>query len=310
MKAMRLSDSTVNRLEECDESIPRPGADEVLIEVHAAGVTRAEVEWHPTTHTKDGGRRSRATPGHEFSAVISSVGAKVNEFRAGQEVYGFNDWFSDGATAEYCLTRPDMIALKPRQATHAEAASVPISALTALQGLFDRAKLSAGDSVLIHGGSGGVGVLAIQLARRVGARVLTTASGEHAAFLSTLGANEVIDYRRERFEERAPQVDVVFDTVGGEILERSWNVLKPGGRLVTIASKQEATATGRNKDAFFIVEPNRRQLEEIARAIDRGELEPVVSRVYPFAEAERAYFDSNRDGKKPGKRVIALRDSK
>jgi NADPH:quinone reductase-like Zn-dependent oxidoreductase len=284
-------------------------AGEVLIEVHAAGVTRAEISWQPTTHTKDGGPRSRATPGHEFSGVIARVGAKVGEFRAGQEVYGLNDWYSDGATAEYCLTRPDMIALKPEGSTHVEAAATPIGALTARQGLFDRAKLNAGETVLIHGGAGGVGVFAIQLARRAGARVLTTASGEDAAFLDALGAHEVIDYHQERFEDRAGMVDVVFDTVGGEILERSWSVLKPGGRLVTIASGEEAALAGRAKDAFFIVEPNRRQLEEIAQAIDRGEIKPIVASVYPFVDAERAYFGSDGDGKKPGKRVVAIRES-
>src|SRR5262249_38830765 len=157
-----------------------------------------------------------------------------------------------------------------------EAASVPIGALTAWQGLFERAKLRAGERVLIHGGSGSVGVFAIQLARQRGADVLTTASAQHPGFLVGLRARQVIDYRAERFEDVAGKVDVVFDGVGGQALARSWAVLNPRGRLVTIAADSEGASDERTRQAFFIVEPNHQQLSVIAEQLDSGQLRPIV----------------------------------
>jgi NADPH:quinone reductase-like Zn-dependent oxidoreductase len=145
----------------------------------------------------------------------------------------------------------------------------PIGALTAWQGLIERARLQAGERVLIHGGSGAVGVFAIQLARRTGAHVITTASSRNFDFLSQLGANEVIDYRLDRFEDRARDLDVVFDAVGGETLKRSWSLLKPQGRMVTIAADSEGTKDERIEKAFFIVEPNQKELTEISRLLTR-----------------------------------------
>jgi NADPH:quinone reductase-like Zn-dependent oxidoreductase len=165
----------------------------------------------------------------------------------------------------------------------------PISALTAWQGLFERARLAAGQHVLIHGAAGGVGVFAVQLARRRRARVTATAAAGNLDFVRGLGADEVIDYRAERFEERVRGVDAVFDTVGGDTLRRSWEVLKPGGRLVTIATSQEASQDERTRSAFFIVEPRRAELEEVARLIDAGEVRPVVGAEFPLADALLAY---------------------
>src|SRR5262245_11214620 len=202
MKAMRLADSDATAvLVEENVPQPRPGRGELLIQVHAAGVTPTELLWYTTTHNKNGERRSRAVPGHEFSGVIAAVGKDTAGFDVGQEVYGTNDWFSDGATAEYCITEPSSIAQKPVSLTHVEAASVPIGALTAWQGLFDRARLQAEEHVLVHGGAGAVGIFAIQLARFRGAHVTTTASARNFAFVSQLGADQVIDYRAVRFED-------------------------------------------------------------------------------------------------------------
>lgn len=175
----------------------------------------------------------------------SVAGGDATTFETGQEVYGLNDWFADGAMAEYCTTKPSSVASKPPRLTHIEAASVPIGALTAWQGLFDRAKLQAGERVLVHGGAGAAGVFAMQIARFYGARVIATASARNIDFVSRLGAEQVIDYRAARFEERLQDIDVVFDTVGGETLERSWGVLKPGGRIITIASDGASSSAGR-----------------------------------------------------------------
>lgn len=305
MKAMSFN-QTGGSLVEREVLVPQPGPGEVLIQVHAAGVTPTEVQWYPTTHTKDGKPRYDAVPGHEFSGVVASLGEGVEDFGPGREVYGLNDWFAEGATAEYCVSVSKNIAAKPRHLSHVETASVPIGVLTAWQGLFGRAHLQAGERVLIHGGSGAVGVYAVQLARRAGAHVVTTASLRHREFLQQLGAEQVIDYRAERFEDLARDIDVIFDGVGGETLARSWDVLKPGGRLVTIAADSEGTADERTKAAFFIVEPNRSQLAEAAALLDRGELRAFVDGVVPLAEASSAYFGTAGRAMGRGKIVVEV----
>src|ERR1700722_4379201 len=196
MRAMRLSKSEDGAVEFTAAEVPqpKPAAGEVLVRVHAAGVTATEVIWYPTTHTKDGSLRTNAIPSHEFSGVIAEVGSDVRDFRVGQDVYGVNDWFADGALAEYCVTTPVEIAPKPTKISHAEAATVPISALTAWQGLIDRAHLQSGQRVLIHGASGGVGTFAVQLAHDLGAYVFATAAARNRNFVKHLGAEEFIDY--------------------------------------------------------------------------------------------------------------------
>src|SRR5262249_24743238 len=156
-----------------------------------------------------------------------------------------NDWFADGAMAEYCIAQPAAVAAKPKRLTAVEAASVPIGALTAWQGLFDRAKLQAGQRVLVHGGAGAVGTYAIQLARLRGAKAPASAGAGNLGFVAELGAERVIDYRAVRFEDAVSGMDVVFDTVGGETLQRSWGVLKPGGTMITIAADGETTSDER-----------------------------------------------------------------
>ena len=163
--------------------------------------------------------------------------------------------------------------------------------------MVERAGLGAGQRVLIHGAAGGVGTFAVQLARWLGARVTGTASAANLDFVRSLGADEVIDYRVERFEDVVRDVDVVFDTVGGETLERSWDVLKPGGRLVTVAASGEQTTDERIRAAYFIVEPSGTQLAEIARLIDGGALRPVVGAVFSLAEARQAYQSKPSHGK-------------
>jgi NADPH:quinone reductase-like Zn-dependent oxidoreductase len=307
MKTMRLSDSAQPPVL-IEETVPQPQPrrGELLVRVYAAGVTPTELLWYPTTHSKNGERRNHAVPGHEFSGVIAAVGEDAVGFAIGQEVYGMNDWFSDGALAEYCITQPASLAQKPPSLTHVEAASVPISALTAWQGLFDRARLQAEERVLVHGGAGAVGIFAIQLARSRGAQVTATASARNLAFVSQLGAAQVIDYRAVRFEDNVRDMDVVFDTVGGETLQRSWAVLKSGGRMVTIAADSEYTTDDRVKQAFFIVEPNREQLTRIGNLLEAGDLQPVVAAVLPLARASEAYTGEVRQRRGCGKLVVAV----
>lgn len=305
MRAIRLSQSKHGpTLVEADVPKPHPRRGDLLIRVHAAGLTPTELLWFPTTHKPSGERRRLAVPGHEFSGVIADAGDDVQGFNVGQEVYGMNDWFADGAMAEYCLARPTSVAPKPRRLTDIEAASVPIGGLTAWQGLYDRAKLQAGEHVLIHGGAGAVGSFAVQLARLRGAHPTATASARNLAFVAALGAETVIDYRAARFEQHVSGMDVVFDTVGGETMQRSWSVLKPGGRMVTIAATGETTSDDRIKRAFFIVEANRDQLLRIGALLEGGDLRPVVDAVVPFSQAPAAYVGDLDCRRGRGKLVV------
>jgi len=289
----------------CEVAHPVPQPGELLIRVHAVGVTPTELIWYPTTHSTAGSNRPQAIPGHEFSGIVAA-GGDGGIFTVGQEVFGMNDWFVDGATAEFCCTVPSAVAPKPVGLTHAEAASIPISALTAWQGLFERGHLQPGERVLIHGGSGAVGVMAIQLARWHGARVTTTASGRNREFLLQLGAEQVIDYHTEQFEDSCHGIDVVFDTVGGTTRQRSWDILGPTGRLVTIAADAEYTQDERTKRAYFIVEPNQQQLIHIAGLLDSHQLQPVINTVLQFDQAGRAYTDESITRGGRGKIVVAV----
>jgi NADPH:quinone reductase-like Zn-dependent oxidoreductase len=307
MNVMRFNDRPYNpALIPGTAPIPKPQAGELLIRVHAAGVTPTELKWYPTTHTPAGEARTGAIPGHEFSGVIAAVGAGVDPSKVGREIFGMNDWFAEGASAEYCVTVETSVADKPFRLSHAEAAAVPISALTAQQGLFDHAKLRSGERVLIHGGSGAVGIFAIQLARRAGAHVITTGSSRNLDLLRELGAQEVIDYRTDRFEQRAGKVDVVFDAVGGDTLARSWDLLTSGGRAVTIAANSEGTNDERIKKAFFIVTPNRDQLKEIADLLNKKELRCFVDGAVPLEKASEAYCGKASERKGRGKTVLSL----
>jgi NADPH:quinone reductase-like Zn-dependent oxidoreductase len=281
-----------------DLPAPQPGPREVLVRVHAAGVTPSELSWAPTWTTRDGSPRSfPVIPGHEFSGEIAALGAGVSGLAVGDRVYGMNDWFSGGAQAEFCVTPADWVAPMPRSLGHEAAAVTPISALTAWQGLVERCGVAAGQRVLIHGGAGAVGGFAVQLARSRGARVAATASAHNLDFVRGLGADEVIDYRAVPFEEVLRDVDAVFDTVGGKTLAESWGVLRSGGKLVTIAASGEVATDERTKKAFFVVEANRSQLIEVARLIDAGTLRPEVDGVFPLAEARAAYRHKPRRGK-------------
>jgi NADPH:quinone reductase-like Zn-dependent oxidoreductase len=305
VKAFCVTDSvTLGGLAEEEIPVPQPGPNELLIRVCAAGVTPTELRWYPTTHRKDGETRRRAVPGHEFSGVVAAAGGNIEAVGVGREIYGMNDWFADGAMSEYCVTEPSSVVPKPLNLTHAEAASVPIGALTAWQGLLDRANLQASERVLVQGGAGAVGVFAIQLARLHGAYVIATASSRNLEFVRQLGAESVIDYQAMRFEEEVGEVDVVFDTVGGETLRRSWEVLKPNGRMVTIAADGEGATEDRVKQAFFIVEPNQQQLIEIGRLLDTRRLKPVVDAVVPFAQTPAAY--AGRAGKRQGRGKVVI----
>lgn len=285
---------------------PSPETGELLIRVGAVGITPGELQWYPTMHTPEGSAREDAIPGHEFSGWVESVGARVEGLVPGCEVFGMNSWFRQGATAEYCIARPQDVAAKPKSLTHAEAASVPISALTAWQGLFEKAQLRAGERVLIHGGAGSVGAYAIQFAKLHGAHVIATGSGGNLEFLKLLKADQIIDYGAVPFEDSVSNIDVVFDSAGGDVLTRSLPLLTLGGRAVTVATANETTTDPRAKTAFFVVEPDGRGLGEIANLIDRGAVRAFVADSVALAKSPEAFEDRRRRTGTHGKTVITI----
>jgi NADPH:quinone reductase-like Zn-dependent oxidoreductase len=224
----------------------------------------------------------------------------------GQEVYGLNDWFTNGAQAEYCIASPKSLAAKPKSLSHAEAAVVPISALTAWQALFEKGRLEKKQRVLIHGAAGGVGSFAVQMARWRGAHVTATASGGNIDFVRALGADVVIDYHKTLIEDVVCDMDVIVDGVGGETLERSWKVLEKEGRLITIVGENtQAPLSQRSRDAFMLVRADGAQLAEIARLIDSGELRVFLEAVYPLEEAKDAFARAQK-GKMRGKIALSV----
>lgn len=283
--------------------IPTPNQSEIQVRVFAAGLTPTETEWYPSRHLKNGETRVRPIPGHEFSGVVSAVGSDVTSVAVGDEIFGMNDWFADGAMAEYCVTLPCSIAPKPFGLSHVDAAAVPIGALTAWQGLFERLNLLESDRILIQGAAGAVGTFAVQLAHRTGAYVVATAAPQNFELVRDLGADEVIDYRSDYFSSRTGSFDAVFDVVGGATLDRSWPLLKPQGQLVTIAVESGASSDERTKRAFFLVEPNQRHLLEISSMLEARQLRVVVDTVVPFHRAPEA-LTGRLDGRKGRGKIV------
>jgi NADPH:quinone reductase-like Zn-dependent oxidoreductase len=269
---------------------PQPGAGEVLARVGASGVIATEVKWDETYQSVTGAPRPFPIPGRDLAGMVAAVGPGVTDLTAGDTVYAMLGYGRDGAEAEYAIAQPSELAPRPRTLDDIQAAAVPLSALTAWQALFDHGGLASGQTALIHGAAGGVGVIATQLARWKGARVITTASARNVAFVRTLGADEVIDYATTSFEEVVHDVDVVFDTVGGDTLARSWQVVKPGGALVSVVSPLSGQPLRDDiRYVYFIVEPSGAQLREIGALIDAGQVRPVVDQVFPLAQARQAY---------------------
>jgi len=294
MPAVRLhAPGGIENLVVEDTPVPEPGPGEVLVRVHAAAITRDELTW-PVD-------RLPATPSYELSGVVAAVGGGVDAPRVGEDVYALTPFDRDGVAAEYAVVPAMLLAAKPRSIGHVEASALPMTGLSAWQGLFVHGGLEAGQRVVIHGAGGGVGHVAIGLARWRGAHVIGTATGEGVESASAFGADEVIDRASARFEEVVQPVDLVFDTVGGETLARSPAVLREGGRLVSIAEEPPEGVSG----TYFVVEPERRQLTELAGVVDEGRLRPAIDSVFSLAEARQAFGRVMASGKR-GKVVLEV----
>jgi NADPH:quinone reductase-like Zn-dependent oxidoreductase len=278
-----------------DVATPSLGQGEALVRVHAAAITRDELEW-PV-------ERLPATPAYEVSGVVAEVAADVDGTLTGRLVYALTPFDRDGAAAEFVAVPATLLAPKPRSLDHVHSAAVPLAALSAWQGLFDHGELRAGQRVLIHGAAGGVGHFATQLARWRGAHVIGTTSRTNAETARRLGAHEVTEYND--MGALAP-VDLVFDTVGGDVLARSPSIVKPGGRLVSVAEEPPSLpADAAITCSYFVVEPNRDQLIDIGRLVDSGDLRTEVDSIFPLAEARAAFARSLARGKR-GKVVLRV----
>lgn len=283
--------------------IPRPHAAEndVIVRVHAAGFTPGELDW-PATWTDRAGRdRTPTVPGHELSGVVTELGYGTTGLTVGQRVFGLADWARDGSLAEYTAVEVRNLAPLPADIDHTAAAALPISGLTAWQGLFDHAHLTTGQTVLIHGVVGGVGSIAAQLARGLGARVIGTGRAAHREAALGLGVDAFVDLQADRLEE-VGDVDVVFDVIGGEVLERSASLVRAGGTLVTIVSPPTVRPVD-GRAIFFVVEPDRFRLADLAERVRSGRLNPGVGAVRPLAEVPSAFGPGRRA---PGKTIIRV----
>ena len=286
-----------------DVERPEPKADEVLVKVRVAGVN--PVDWKIRNGLGERlGLKLPIVLGGEIAGRIEKLGAAVRGFREGDAVYGI---IRSGGFAEYAIAKMGDIASKPQSLDFENAAAVPLGALTAWQAIFDLAHLSSGQRILITGASGGVGSLAVQLAKTKGAYVIGTASGRNEEFVRDLGADEFVDYTKQNFEEAVKDVDVVFDAVGGDTFARAFQTLKKGGFLVTLVefpSEEKAQEFG-VKAARVYCKPNAEQLAAISALVDEGRLKAHVATVLPLAEVKKA-FQLSESGRTRGKIVLQI----
>lgn len=333
MKAFVLDRYGKNeRLRAADVPEPEVGENDVLIEVHAAAVNQLDSKLRDGEFKLILPYRTPLVLGHDVAGVVVGVGPRVRQFKVGDEVYARADDFRIGTFAERIAVKQESVALKPGNIGMEEAASIPLVGLTAWQALVDIAQLRKGQKVFIQAGSGGVGTLAIQLAKHLGATVATTTSAGNAALVKSLGADVIVDYKKEAFEERLRGYDVVLNSQDGKTLAKSLGVLKPGGKLISISGPPDpqfaqdiqapwlvqqvmrALSFGTRRRArrlqvdysFLFMKASGSQLGQIARLIESGAIRPVVDKVFPFEATNEAmaYVDS---GRAKGKVVIKVR---
>lgn len=280
---------------------PHASENDVIVEVHAAGFTPGELTWPGTWTDRAGRDRTPSVPGHEVAGVVAELGYGTTGLTVGQRVFGITDWTRNGTLAEYVAVEARNLAPLPATVDFTTAAALPISALTAWQGLFDHGRVEIGQTVLIHGAAGGVGSIAVQLARGAGARVIGTGRPVDRDVVLGLGAHAFVDLAGEL--DAAGQVDLVFDVIGGEVYDRSLALVRPGGRIVTIAGPPTAHPVD-GEAIFFVVESDRHMLSEIARRVTDGVLRPIVGAVRPLEETAAAFAPETRTH---GKIVIEVR---
>ena len=298
MYAMRATGPDPARLTGERIAVPEPETGEVLVEVHATAVTAGELTWPDTWPV---------IPCHDMSGVVVASGDGVTDWPPGAEVYGLVGFDRPGAAAEYVTVPAADLAARPAASSHEQAAALPLGALTAWQALHEHARLQPGQHVLVHGGAGGVGAYAVQLAAAYGARVTATAAARNRDFVAGLGAAEIIDYA-DRFEDQVSDVDVVIDPVGGDVLPRSWPVLRQDGVLIAIADEPDAGQGGRGdvRATYFVVKPDGSQLRELAALVEKQQLRPVVALTFELGDLPAAFRAQQQRARPPGKVVVRV----
>ena len=332
MKAMIIDKYGKVPMRMAEVPTPEINEYEVLAEIHAASIKPIDVK------IRDGKVKmllKYEMPlilGNDFSGVITKVGSKVTRFKVGDEIYARPRKNKIGTFAEYIAIHEDDVALKPKNLSFEEAASIPLVGLTSYQALHDIMQLQKGQKILIHAGSGGVGTFAIQLAKIIGATVTTTASEAGANLVKSLGADEIINYKTEKFEDILKDYDAVFDTIGGTTLEKSFNIIKSGGNIVSVSGMPNArfgkefgsgffktllfslaskklTALEKKHNArysFLFMKPSGDQLRTIANYIEAGKIKPVIDRVFPFEDAQKA-MEYSEAGRAKGKIIVKIK---
>ncbi|OJD61486.1 NADP-dependent oxidoreductase [Bacillus sp. NH11B] len=332
MKAMIIDKYGKVPMRMAEVPTPEINEYEVLAEIHAASINPIDFK------IRDGKVKmllKYEMPlilGNDFSGVIVKVGSKVTHFKVGDEIYARPRKNKIGTFAEYIAIHEDDIALKPKNLSFEEAASIPLVGLTSYQALHDIMQLQQGQKILIHAGSGGVGTFAIQLAKIMGATVTTTASEAGANLVKSLGADEIINYKTEKFEDILTNYDAVFDTIGGTTLEKSFNIIKSGGNIVSVSGMPNArfgkefgsgffktllfslaskklTALEKKHNAqysFLFMKPSGDQLRTSANYIEAGKIKPVIDRVFPFEDAQKA-MEYSEAGRAKGKIIVKIK---
>jgi NADPH:quinone reductase-like Zn-dependent oxidoreductase len=310
MKAVRQHEyGDVDVLKYEDAPKPEAAEGEVLVKVQAAGIN--PVDWKTRSGRGMAGMYPNPFPlilGWDISGVVEAVGSNANKFKVGDEVFGMIHFPQIGsAYAEYISAPETQLALKPKNVSHVEAAAIPLAALTAWQGLFECGSLEKGQHILIHAAAGGVGHLAVQLAKWKGAHIIGTASAHNFDYLRALGVDELVDYNAAPFEDVVQPVDMVFDCVGGDIIPRSFKVVKEGGSFVTIAGKpdENEAAARKIRAGNFLVRPVEEHLAQIAALMAEGHLKPTVEQIFPLTEVGNAHTLS-AEGHVRGKIVLQL----
>jgi NADPH:quinone reductase-like Zn-dependent oxidoreductase len=304
MRAVVTSDRAagISGLALADMPYPHMSENDVIVEVHAAAFTPGELDWPGTWTDRAGRDRTPTIPGHEVSGVVVELGYGTTGLAAGQRVFGLTDWARNGTLAEYVAVEARNLARLSEDIDDVAAAALPMPGLTAWQGLFDHGHLAAGQAVLIHGAAGGVGSIAVQLARGAGARVIGSGRKAQRETVLGLGADAFVDLEQNWLAD-VGDVDVVFDVIGGEILDRSAQLVRPGGTLVTIAEPPRVQPN-EAQAVFFIVEPDRMLLAALEERLHDGRLNPVVGEVLPLAEAPSAFDGAHRTHGKTIIRVV------
>ncbi|WP_028060531.1 NADP-dependent oxidoreductase [Candidatus Solirubrobacter pratensis] len=303
MQAITVRDRTagVDGLSLTEIPYPRAAENDVIVRVHAAGFTRGELDWPATWSDRAGRDRTPSVPGHELSGVVVELGFGTTGLTVGQRVFGVSDWTRNGSLAEDVAVEARNLAPLPADVDHTVAAALPISGLTAWQGMFDHGRLAAGQTVLIHGAAGGVGSIAVQLAREVGARVIGSGRAADRETALGLGVDAFLDLQADQLDD-VGEVDMVFDVIGGDIRDRSAGLVRAGGALVSIVSPVEVRPDD-GRAIFFVVEPDRGRLADLAQRVRDGRLKPIVGAVRTLPEAPAAFAPDRRT---PGKTIIRV----